>query len=470
MNTDDGLLDEALRIDPAALARRFPPGFIWGVATSAYQIEGAARADGRGDSIWDEFCRRAGAIRDGSSGDHACDHYNRFQEDVALMASLNLHGYRFSMSWPRVQPRGTGSWNETAFSFYDRLLDELLDRGIAPHLTLYHWDLPQALQERGGWQSRDTVSRFAEYAREVARRFGDRVASIATHNEPWVVAILGHEAGVFAPGLKSQKAAMQVAHHLLLSHGIALQALRAEGCKAPLGIVLNQSPIHPATDSAEDRAKARLDDGLTIRWYMDALLEGRYPQDVLAFLGGDAPQVSSGDMATIRQPLDFLGINYYTRNVSGTGAPESRVAPGREVTDMGWEVFPAGLPELLVRLRVDYPLPPVYITENGAAYPDKLVEGRIADIDRIRYLASHIDALATAIDAGVDVRGYFLWSLLDNFEWADGYSKRFGIYYVDYSTGRRIPKESAAWYRALCSAARAREPRSGGAAVGHSRQ
>jgi len=466
VNSDDGLLDEARSIEPTALARRFPGEFTWGVATSAYQIEGAAHADGRGASIWDEFCRRPGAIRDGSNGDHACDHYHRVEEDVALMASLGVNGYRFSIAWPRVQPGGAGPWNETAFSFYDRLIDALLGRGIAPHVTLYHWDLPQALQERGGWVSRDTVSRFVDYAAEVARRIGSRVASIATHNEPWVVAILGHEAGIFAPGVKSQKAAMQVSHHLLLSHGLALQALRAQGCTAPLGIVLNQSPCHPATDSAEDRAKARLDDGLVIRWYMDALFDGRYPQDVLAFLGDNAPQIADDDLGDIRQPLDFLGINYYTRNVSGTGAPRDPVQAGREVTDMGWEVFPAGLPELLVRLRADYPLPPVYITENGAAYRDQLINGRVADVNRIRYLASHIAALATAIDAGVDVRGYFLWSLLDNFEWVDGYTKRFGIFYVDYTTGQRIPKQSAGWYRALCSAARARERQSMPAAVG----
>jgi beta-glucosidase len=460
VNSDDGLLDEALGIEPTALARRFPSEFVWGVATSAYQIEGAAHEDGRGASIWDEFCRRPGAIRDGGNGDRACDHYNRVEEDVGLMASLNLTGYRFSIAWPRVQPRGAGPWNETAFSFYDRLIDTLLGRGIAPHVTLYHWDLPQALQERGGWVSRDTVNRFVDYAAEVARRFGSRAASIATHNEPWVVAMLGHDTGIFAPGVKSQKAAMQVSHHLLLSHGLALQALRAQGCTAPLGIVLNQSPIHPATDSAEDRAKARLDDGLTIRWYMDALFSGRYPQDVLSFLGEDAPQVVDGDMENIYQPLDFLGINYYTRNVSGTGAPKDPIQSDREVTDMGWEVFPAGLPELLVRLRADYPLPPVYITENGAAYKDQLINGRVADVNRIRYLASHIAALATAIDAGVDVRGYFLWSLLDNFEWVDGYTKRFGIFYVDYATGRRIPKDSAAWYRTLCSVARTREPQS----------
>jgi beta-glucosidase len=433
-----------------ALAARFPRDFVWGVATSAYQIEGAAHEDGRGDSIWDEFCRSPGVIKDGSNGDRACDHYHRVDEDVALIASLDVHAYRFSIAWPRVQPRGEGAWNEKGFAFYDRLVDRLLERGIAPHLTLYHWDLPQALQQTGGWISRETTQRFVEYAAEVGRRFGDRAASIATHNEPWVVAILGHEAGIFAPGIRSRRAAMQVAHHLLLSHGLALDALRSQGCRAPLGIVLNQSPIHAATDSPGDLAKARLDDGLTIRWYMDALLLGRYPDDVQSFLGDDAPSVLEGDMEAIRRPLDFLGINYYTRNVSGTGAPLDPVHSGKEVTDMGWEVFPGGLSELLERLHTDYRLPPIYIMENGAAYVDRLVDGRVADVDRTRYLQSHIAATADAIEAGVDVRGYFVWSLLDNFEWADGYSKRFGLVYVDYPTERRTLKDSAIWYRGLC--------------------
>jgi len=451
MKADEGMPTVATDAQTTALVQRFPSGFLWGVATSAFQIEGAAHSDGRGDSIWDEFCRRPGAIKDGSNGDVACDHYHRMAEDIALVASLNVRAYRFSISWPRVQPLGSGAWNEAGFAFYDRLVDTLLEHGIEPHVTLYHWDLPQALQQAGGWMSRDTVDRFVEYACEVERRLGDRIASIATHNEPWVVSVLGHEAGIFAPGIKSQKVAMQVSHHLLLSHGLALRALRAQGARAPLGIVLNQSPIHAATDSPADLAKARLDDGLTIRWYMDALLHGMYPDDVIAFLGADAPVAPAGEMLAIQQPLDFLGINYYTRNVSGTGAPRDPVAAGTEVTDMGWEVFPAGLSELLQRLHADYDLPPVYIMENGAAYPDRVVEGRVADPDRTRYLRSHIDAMADALDSGVEVAGYFVWSLLDNFEWADGYAKRFGIVYVDYPTQRRIPKDSALWYRSFCA-------------------
>ena len=437
-----------------ALAARFPRGFVWGVATSAYQIEGAAHDEGRADSIWDAFCRHPGAIKDGSSGVVACDHYHRFEADLDLIASLGIRSYRFSISWPRVQPLGSGAWNEAGFAFYDRLVEGLTRRGIAAHATLYHWDLPQTLQQRGGWSNRETLACFVDYAVEVARRLGGRVASIATHNEPWVVAILGHEAGIFAPGIKSRKTAMLVAHHLLVSHGLAVQAIRASGCKTPLGIVLNQSPIHAATDSETDRAKARLDDGLIIRWYMDPLLHGRYPDDVIDHLGDDAPMVEPGDMKVIRQPLDFLGINYYTRSVAATGEQAAADATtGREVTDMGWEVFPDGLSELLRRLHDDYELPPVYIMENGAAYKDQVDEGRVADTHRIRYLQSHIAALADALETGVDVRGYFVWSLLDNFEWADGYSKRFGIVYVDYASQQRICKDSALWYRDFLQAA-----------------
>ncbi len=439
------------------LARRFPAGFVWGVATSAYQIEGAAHEDGRGTSIWDEFTRRPGSIRDGSSGDRACDHYHRLDADLDLIASLGIHAYRFSVSWPRVQPDGDCSWNEVGFRFYERLIDGAIQRGIAPHLTLYHWDLPQALQDKGGWADRGVIDRFVRYAAEVGRRFGKRVASIATHNEPWVVAVLGHETGICAPGQKSRKIAMQVAHHLLVSHGLALQVLRGESCPAQLGIVLNQSPIQAATDSAADLAQARLDDGLLIRWYLDPLLRGAYPDDVMAYLAADSPVIEDGDMRLIHQPLDFLGINYYTRMIAAAPAPEPATAARqtgvvrRECTDMGWEVFPDGLRELLMRLNADYRLPPVYIMENGAAYPDQLIEDRVADAARIRYLSSHIAALADAIEGGVDVRGYFVWSLLDNFEWAEGYTKRFGLVYVDFATGRRILKDSAFWYRKFLS-------------------
>lgn len=446
LNTVESKLPER-HAAPAGLLGRFAPGFVWGVATSAYQIEGAAHEDGRGESIWDEFCRRPGAIRDGSSGERACDHYHRFEEDLDLIASLGIKAYRFSIAWPRVQPLGRGAWNEAGFAFYERLVDGLRRRGIAAHATLYHWDLPLALQEQGGWANRDTVQAFVDYALETARRLGSRLTSLATHNEPWVIAILGHEQGIFAPGEKSRRAAMQVAHHLLVSHGMAVRALRAAGCPVPLGIVLNQSPIHAATDSPVDIARARLEDGLIIRWYMDPLLRGEYPADVIEHLGDDAPAVESGDMALIAQPLDFLGINYYTRSIAAAGERREEHGERRRVTDMGWEVFPDGLSELLRRLHADYALPSVYIMENGAAYKDEVVDGRVADDDRIEFLRSHIAALADALDAGVDVRGYFVWSLLDNFEWADGYSKRFGIVRVEYESQQRIVKDSALWYR-----------------------
>ena len=448
----------------ARLAQRFAPGFVWGVATSAFQIEGATREDGRGDSIWDEFCRRPGTIRDGSSGEPACDHYHRSDADVDLIADLGIPSYRFSIAWPRVQPQGRGAWNDKGFTFYRRLVDRLLERGIAPHLTLYHWDLPQSLQECGGWTHRDTAARFAEYAVEVGRRLGGHAASISTLNDPWVIATLGHETGLFAPGMRSRRAAMQAAHHLLLGHGLAMQALRALGLRAPLGIVLNQSPVHPATDSDADRAHARLEDGLTVRWYMDPLFAGGYPVDVLAHLGADAPPVQDGDLATIGQPIDFLGINYYTRSIAGDAVAAATLRAGSETTAMGWEVHPQGLTELLCRIHRDYRLPPVYIMENGAAFDDRPQDGRVRDTDRVRYLRTHLAALRAAVDAGVDVRGYFVWSLLDNFEWAEGYAKRFGIVYVDYATQARTPKDSALWYRRfVAEASRAEAAKTAGA-------
>jgi beta-glucosidase len=429
----------------------FPSDFVWGAATSAFQIEGAAREDGRSDSIWDTFCRRPGVIADASNGDRACDHYHRLEGDLDLMAELGLKAYRFSTSWSRVQPDGQGAWNAKGLDFYDRLVDGLLARGIAPYLTLYHWDLPQVLQDLGGWACRDVAMRFVDYADTMGRRFGDRVKAIATHNEPWVVATLGHEHGIFAPGMKDRRTSLQVAHHLLVSHGLAVQALRASGVKAALGIVLNQGPVEPASHSEADRSRAKLEDGLLIRWYMDPLFRGHYPEDVLAHLGAQAPTVRTGDMALIRTPLDFLGLNYYTRSV--VGSAHDTPPPAAEVTDMGWEVYPQGLTDLLLRLDSDYPLPPVYITENGAAYPEGPDDaGVVHDASRTDYLRRHIEATRQAIVRGVDVRGYFVWSLFDNFEWAFGYTKRFGTVYVDYGTQKRTPKESAWWYRDFVAA------------------
>ncbi len=434
----------------------FPKDFVWGVATSSYQIEGAADEDGKGPSIWDRFCRMPGAIADASDGDIACDHYHRWQEDLALIASLGVDAYRFSVSWPRVRPTGAGAWNAKGLDFYERLVDGLLARGIKPYLTLNHWDLPAELQASGGWAARDTVHRFVEYASHVGARMGDRIAAITTHNEPWVIATLGHESGVFAPGVKDRAVAMQAAHHLLLSHGLALQALRAASCRARLGIVLNLSPIGPATDEADDTAAAWLEDGRLVRWYMDPLFKGQYPQDVIEYLGADAPRVEAGDLRDIATPMDFLGVNYYTRGVVSASGSWDINSSGHALTDMGWEVYPRGLTELLVRLHRDYAVPPLYIKENGAAFKDTLEDGQVHDAERTDYIARHIAAVGEALRQGVPMAGYMVWSLLDNFEWASGYAKRFGIVHVDYATQKRTPKDSALWYRDFLLQQRAR--------------
>ena len=435
----------------------FPPDFQWGSATSAQQIEGAALVGGRRPSIWDSFCAEPGRIKDGSNVDIACDHYHRYAEDVGLMKWLGLGAYRFSISWPRVQPLGRGAWNDEGFAFYDRLIDELLAAGIKPHATLYHWDLPQALQDEfGGWLSRAIVPLFADYAAEVARRFGDRLVGIATHNEPWCTATLGYQTAQFAPGHANRAEASQVSHHLLLSHGAAIQAMRPH-TKAPLGIVLNHTPPFPAEPIEADRRAARLADGTSVRWYMDPIFLGGYPADVLDHLGADAPVIQPGDFDLIRQPLDFLGINFYTRDYVSTKLPAAQ-APGRlGFTDMGWEIYPQALTQHLVRISREYLPPTIYITENGMANPDVLVDGRVPDQARIDYLRRHLNAVARAIELGADVAGYFDWSLLDNFEWDSGYSKRFGLFHVDFETQARTAKDSAQWYHDFIAAQRARK-------------
>ncbi|TFW21254.1 beta-glucosidase [Massilia arenosa] len=425
----------------------FPPRFLWGVATSAFQIEGASTADGKGPSIWDTFCRQPGTIKDGSKGDVACDHYHRYREDVAIIKALGVDAYRFSISWPRVQPDGKGAWNEAGFAFYERLLDALAESGLRAHVTLYHWDLPQALQDEGGWLSRDTPRHFAAYAAEVARRFGNRIDCIATHNEPWCTANLGYGNAQFAPGVADLKQSIQVSHHLLLSHGLAIQAMRATGCSAKLGIVLNQWTADPATDSPEDHAAADFEYSRSVEWFMDPIFKGHYPELALRVHGENAPVVHEGDMADIRQPIDFMGLNYYFRGYVSATTPNP-VPPGElGFTDMGWEIYPKGLTELLLKLKAAYPLPPIYITENGMASPDVVVDGEVHDTQRIDFVRWHLEALSDAMRAGVDVRGYFLWSLLDNFEWNSGYAKRFGIVHVDYATQKRTLKDSALWYR-----------------------
>jgi len=431
---------------------RFPSDFHWGVATSAYQIEGAAAVDGRGPSIWDTFAHTPGKTRGGDHGDVACDHYHRYPQDFDLIAGLGLNAYRFSIAWPRVQPQGKGAWNAKGLAFYDRLVDALLERGITPHATLYHWDLPQALQDEGGWLNRDTALRFTDYAVTMGVRLGDRVATISTHNEPWCTAHLGHHSGQFAPGLKDPQAAVQVAHHLLLSHGLALQAMRAAGVKVPLGIVLNQSPAVPATDRATDLALAEREYALFVRWFMDPIFLKRYPTASGVHL---YPQVRENDFDSIAQPLDFLGINYYTRIWVSSEEPP-RPAPRLDgVTDMGWEIYPQGLADLLTGIHREYRLPPIYITENGMANADTLVDGQVHDAQRIAYLKGHLEALSRAIEAGVDVRGFFYWSLLDNYEWDSGYGKRFGLVHVDYATQQRTLKDSAHWYRDFVARQRA---------------
>ena len=440
------------------IGQRFPPDFVWGVATSAFQIEGAAQADGKGESIWDRFCRRPGAIADASDGDLACDHYYRLDADLDLIAALGVDAYRFSVSWPRVQALGQGAWNEAGLAFYERLVDGLLARGVQPYLTLNHWDLPQALQDAGGWANRATVQHFVAYALGIHQRLGHKLAAITTHNEPWVMAKLGHEDGVFAPGICDRAVAMQVSHHLLLSHGLALQALRAAGCRAKLGIVLNLSPVQPATDSPADAAQAWLEDGLLLRWYLDPLFHGRYPADVLQHLGSDAPRIESGDLQAIQAPLDFLGINYYSRAVVSAGEPFDVQRSGLALTDMGWEVYPEGLTDLLLRLHRDYAVPPIFVTENGGAFRDDVVDGQVHDADRSDYIASHIGAVGAALSQGVPMAGYMVWSLLDNFEWASGYAKRFGIVHVDYPTQRRTLKASARWYQRFLQQCRQAQP------------
>lgn len=445
----------------------FPPDFVWGVATSAYQIEGAAHEHGKGESIWDRFCRTPGAIADGSSGEVACDHVHRLDEDIGLIASLGVDAYRFSVSWPRVQPAGKGAWNPSGLAFYDRLVDGLLARGIRPWLTLNHWDLPAELQDSGGWAERDTVDRFVEYALGVNQRLGDRLEGITTHNEPWVVAVLGHENGVFAPGARSRALAAQVSHHLLLSHGRALHALRGQGTRARLGIVLNLSPTYPASDTDADRARATLEDGKLLRWYLDPLFGRGYPADVIAHLGADAPRVAPGDQVEIAAPMDYLGVNYYTRSVVSADGSWKPGQDGRALTAMGWEIDPQGLTDLLLRLHRDYPVPPLLITENGAAFDDRFVDGpvggRVHDHERAEYLQQHLEAVARAIAAGAPVWGYMVWSLLDNFEWASGYTKRFGLFHVDYASQRRTAKDSAIWYREFL--ARQRQARTAGVAA-----
>jgi beta-glucosidase len=431
---------------------QFPDHFTWGAATASYQVEGAANEEGRGESIWDRFSATPGHILNNESGLVADDHYHRYQEDIHLMGDLHMQAYRFSIAWPRILPTGRGQVNPAGLDFYERLVDALLAAHIEPFVTLYHWDLPQALQDEvGGWGSRQTAEAFAEYVSIVARRLGDRVHHWITLNEPWVSAFRGHEAGAHAPGLHDTALAWQVSHHLLLAHGLAVPILREHGdAQTRVGITLNLSPVSSARTSAEDQQAAHLYDGTHNRWFLDPVFKGSYPSDVLTWLGEMTPKVETADAEVIARPLDFLGVNYYYRTIvrQHAGRPEVVQPEGAHLTEMGWEVYPQGLHDLLVRLHQDYAIPQFYITENGASFPDTLSpDGRVHDPLRIQYLHDHLLQAHAAIEEGVPLAGYFAWSLMDNFEWAYGYSRRFGLVYIDYPTQRRIIKDSGYWYR-----------------------
>lgn len=434
---------------------RFPPDFVWGTATAAYQIEGAARDDGRSASIWDTFCAIPGKVRNGDSGLVACDHYYRLDEDLDVIAGLGVGAYRFSVSWPRVIG-DDGRVNQKGLDFYRRIVDGLRHRGVRPLITLYHWDLPQRVEDRGGWTARETAHEFADYACTVHDALRGEVGEFTTLNEPWVSAFMGYGNGMHAPGRRDQQAAVTAAHHLLLAHGLAAQALRAADADVKVGITLNLSPVSPWRDTDADRAAARRFDGQQNRLFLDPVLRGEYPQDVIELFRDvtDFGFVRDGDLALIGAPIDHLGINYYRPNLV-VDEPDSddpvhggvRLPEGVEVTAMGWPVQPDGLTELLRRLRDDYKPVPLYIAENGAAFDDVLQpDGTVDDQRRVEYLRGHLRAAHAALQAGVDLRGYFVWSLLDNFEWTEGYAKRFGLVYVDYPTQRRILKASAHWY------------------------
>ncbi|MFB7269794.1 GH1 family beta-glucosidase [Streptomyces sp. NPDC056244] len=453
----------------------FPPGFLWGTATAAYQIEGAARENGRTPSIWDTFSHTPGKVEKGHTGDVAVDHFHRRAEDVRLMADLGVNAYRFSVSWPRVQPTGRGPAIQRGLDFYRELVDDLLAHGIEPVLTLYHWDLPQDLEAAGGWPRRETAYRFAEYARCVGEALGDRVERWITLNEPWCTAFLGYASGEHAPGRTSPSLALRAAHHLNLGHGLAAQALRSViPARGRISVSLNPSAVRARTQSPADLDARRRIDALANRIFTGPMLRGAYPEDLFADTARitDWAFVQDGDAATARQPLDSLGINYYAPTVvsaaedgpaarrAGHGGSEHSPWPGAdsvafhqppgELTEMGWSVDPSGLYDLLLRYTREAPGLPLMITENGAAYADQPdADGTVHDPDRIRYLHGHLAAVRRAIDDGADVRGYFLWSLLDNFEWSYGYGKRFGAVHVDYETQRRTPKSSALWYARL---------------------
>ena len=437
------------------LIRQFPEGFLWGASTAAYQVEGAWNEDGKGESVWDHYAHTPGRIENGDNGDIACDHYHRSSDDIALMKRLGLNAYRFSIAWTRILPQGTGAVNHKGLDFYDRLLDELGKAGIQGNATLNHWDLPQALQERGGWPNRDCADWFADYARIVFDRLGDRMAMWATHNEPIMASVIGYGAGTFAPGLADSSAAYQAAHTLNLAHGKAVQVFRQGGYQGKIGIVLDMHNLIPASESEADRLACQRQLESSQYQFFNPIFKGEYPAHLFEWLGPSAPKIQSGDMKIIHQPLDFLGMNYYFTCKVGY-APHGGLLktdqkmitlPALGFTDVGWGIYPAGMKDVLMRIKETVGNLPIYITENGCAVqdiPDQ--EGFVEDRERVAYLRLHLIELHKAIQAGVNVRGYFTWSLMDNFEWTSGYRPRFGLVRVDYQTLQRIPKLSAHWY------------------------
>ena len=428
--------------------------FVWGVATSSFQIEGAAHEDGRGPSIWDTFCRVPGKVANGDTGEIACDHYHRYNEDLDLMKWMGVDAYRFSVAWSRVIPNGVGPINQAGLDFYDRLIDGALERGIQPWITMYHWDLPQALQDRGGWNNREVVKWFEEYANVLTNEFGDRVKHWMTLNEPLCSAWIGHLYGDMAPGITDLQTALNASHHLLMSHGIASQVTRTNVKDSKVGIVINVTPAVPATDSDDDRRASKLADGFDNRWFLNPVFGQPYPADVIEVLG-KSPQIETGDMSLINQPMDFLGVNFYFRQTIASN-PQGSPLPIKNIrrenvkrTAMDWEVHAPAFEEILTRIHRDYKPKEIYITENGSAWDDEIISGEINDEERISYLKSHLDAIFAAKKEGAPIQGYFAWSFMDNFEWAYGYDKRFGLVYVDYKTQKRTPKKSAHYYREL---------------------
>ncbi len=438
----------------------FPKGFVWGCATASYQIEGAWDEDGKGESIWDRFCHTPDHVRNGETGDVACDHYHRYREDVALMKELGLQGYRFSISWPRIFPQGKGEINRKGLDFYSRLVDELLAVGITPFPTLYHWDLPQALQDEGGWANRDIAQHFADYCAAVVDHLGDRVKSWMIFNEPWVFTVLGYMGGIHPPGIRDSELALRTTHIVNLAQGLAARAIRATSKVEAVGTAFSATAVYPASESEEDRAAAERMHGFNNVWFVETVQNGRYPD---AYVGGIDPErlgAQPGDMETVKAPLDFIGINNYTRTVIANGPRDPNLGirpiqvPDVERTHFGSEVYPEGIHQLIMRFWNDYRCP-IYITENGCSYDDGPDENGVVNDDRrVSFYQRYISQVGRAIQDGADVRGYFAWSLMDNFEWSLGYGERFGLVYVDYPTQRRIIKKSGYWYRDLIAANR----------------